>query len=322
MRIPSAFGAASLVMISALSAQTVVVIHGDNGVTLGAPPPVAVKPVTDTVGGKQLTDDYRWLEDKNAPDTRAYINAEMAYTGTYFDQLKPLKDRIRARLTQLERIDVVGMPQERHGRFFYSKRLAAENQASIYMRHGLDGGEASEARLIDAATLSTDANASVGIASLSEDGKLAVYGVRHGGADEETIRVLDVDTRKDLPDTLPLARYSGFALTPDAQTLYYAKTMKSGAGAVFQHAMGSSPEADQQIFGDSYLGNAIGALDLLGVRMSQNGHWLVVTVSHGVPATREIFSCATCASRIQFLSRWWREWSRVFSFTSRATPCW
>ena len=267
----------------AAAAQTVAV-HGDNGVKLGEPPAVVVTPVTDTVGGHQVTDQYRWLEDQQAPDTRAYIAAETAYTDSYFDQLKPLRDRITARLIQLERVDSVGMPEERGGRYFYSKRLAAENQASIYMREGLN---APEVRLVDASGLSSDANTSVSIADISSDGKLLVYSERRGGADEGTIHFLDVDSRKTVADVLPLARYMGFGIGDGGKTLFYAKTLKNGGGGIFQHAMGSDPASDKQIFGGSYKGEALGPLDLIGCYVSENGHWLVVNVSHGVPAMRE-----------------------------------
>jgi len=39
-------------------------IHGRNGVELGPPPTVDVKPVTDVVAGHTITDNYRWLEDQ------------------------------------------------------------------------------------------------------------------------------------------------------------------------------------------------------------------------------------------------------------------
>ena len=198
--------------VGTMAAQTVA-IHGDNGVVLGLPPAVAIKPVTESVGGHEITDNYRWLEDQKSPDTRAYIQAEQQYTDTYFAQIKTLRDRLVARLTEMQRVDSVSEPTERHGRIFYAKRLAAENQGSIYFRDGLEG---SEIKLVDAGTLSADGNASVSIADVSSDGKLVVYGERHGGADEE-----------------------------------------------------------------------LGPLDLVGCRVSENGHWLIVTIGHGVPSTRE-----------------------------------
>jgi prolyl oligopeptidase len=265
----------------AAGAQTVA-IHGDNGVVLGQPPAVAVKPVTEDVGGHEITDNYRWLEDQKAPDTRAFIAAETKYTESYFAQLKPLQDRMRARLTELQRVDVVGMPREYGGKFFYSKRLAAENQASIYVKQGLDGAET---KLVDASTLSADGNASAGIVDVSSDGKMLLYAERHGGADESTIEFLDVTTGKKLPDELPLARYSGFGLS--GTSVYYAKTLKSGGSAVFVHTLGTSADRDTQVFGGSYQGEALGPLDIVGCRVSENGRWLIVNISHGVPATRE-----------------------------------
>jgi prolyl oligopeptidase len=264
-----------------IGAQTVA-IHGGNGVVLGAPPAVAVTPVTEVVGGHEITDNYRWLEDQKAADTRAYIAAETNYTDSYFSQVKPLRERLVSRLTELSRVDQVSVPMEAHGRFFYSKRLAAENQASIYFREGLDG---SEIKLVDATALSTDGNASVSIADVPSDGKLLIYGVRHGGADEESVRILDVDARKDLSDELPLARYAGFGLS--GKTLYYSKILPSGGAAVFEHELGMSADKDVQVFGGSYKGETLGPLDLISCHVSDNGHWLIVEIAHGVPSTRE-----------------------------------
>jgi prolyl oligopeptidase len=262
-----------------------VAIHGDNGVVLGPPPVVAVKPVTDMVGGREITDNYRWLEDQNSPETRAYIAAEMAYTESYFSQLQPLRDRMIKRLTEMTRVDSVSPPSEVHGRFFYSKRLAAENQGSLYYRQGLDG---SEIKIVDAAAMSADGNTSVGIEDISPDGKTLAYSVRHGGADEGAIQFMDVDTKKPLSDTLPAARYDGFGFA--GKVAYYGKIMPSGSGAIFLHTMGTSADRDLQIFpaaDGKYKGETIGPLDLVGVGVSENERWLIVSISHGVPATRE-----------------------------------
>ena len=268
-------------------------IHGRNGVELGSPPAVAVKPVTDVVGGNTITDNYRWLEDQNSPETREFLRSQMEYTDGYFSQLSGMRERIAKRLTELSRVDQTGMPQEREGALFFTRRLAEENQASIYMRaasYGVKGGatvEPGDVRLIDARKLSTDANASVNIAAISNNAELLVYGVRHGGADEQVIHFYDVPKWDDISDELPLARYGGFGLTSDAKILYYSKTLKDGTGAVFLHAIGTPADKDTEVFGGTYKGETLGPLDLLGSRVSENGHWLIVTVSHGVPATRE-----------------------------------
>lgn len=279
--------------LAALGLTSAAAIHGRNGVELGPPPEVEVKPVTDVVGGHTITDNYRWLEDQNSPETRAFLRAEMAYTDNYFAQLSELRGRITKRLTELTRVDQTGMPQERAGALFFTRRLAQENQASIYMRparYEVKGGawlQPADVRLIDARRLSTDANASVSIATISNNGNLLVYGVRHGGADEQTIHFYDVPKRADIQDELPLARYSGFGMTRDAKTLFYSKTLSDGTSAVFQHTIGTQADKNTKIFGGTYHGETLGPLDLINCRVSENGHWLILTVSHGVPAKRE-----------------------------------
>jgi prolyl oligopeptidase len=267
--------------VTQMGGQTLA-ISGDNHIELGPPPVVAIKPVTEDVGGHEITDNYRWLEDQKAPDTRAYIQAEQEYTDTYFAQIKPLSERLVKRLTEMQRVDSVSEPREEHGRLFYTKRLAAENQASIYFQNSAD---APAVKLVDAATLSADGNASVSIADISSDGKVLVYGERHGGADEETIHLLHVDTRQTLSDELPLARYMGVSLS--GSILYYSKILPSGGSAVFSHTLGTPATKDLTVLSGSYHGEQIGPLDLVGCHVSENGRWLVVTIAHGVPSTRE-----------------------------------
>ena len=45
------------------------------------------------------------------------------------------------------------------------------------------------------------------IEDISKNGNLLVYGVRQGGADEQSVHVIHVRERKELPDVLPSARY-------------------------------------------------------------------------------------------------------------------
>ena len=125
------------------------------------------------------------------------------------------------------------IPIERGGTYFFKKRLADENQGSIYIRHGLQG---QDERLVDATKLSTDQNTSVQIYDVSKDGKLLVYGTRAGGADEEAVHLLDIGTRKELSDSLPSARYSEVSISPDQQGLYYARLDPTGSARLLSQA--------------------------------------------------------------------------------------
>jgi len=257
-------------------------VHGAHGITLPPPPATEVKPVTDEVSGHSLTDPYRWLEDQKSPETRAWIDSQMKYTQDYLSQVK-VRPEIVKRLTELEHVETVGIPIERSGTYFFNKRLPDENQSSIYVRKGLHG---SDERLIDATRLSADQNTSVHINDVSKDAALLVYGVREGGADEQTVHLLDVPSRKDLADVLPKARYSGVSLAPDEQGLYYSKYEPSGT-LVYYHRIGQPVDSDQLIFGKEFKGETFGQMELINAEVTENGRYLIIGVSHGVPAKRE-----------------------------------
>ena len=259
-------------------------VKGGNGIILPPPPVTEAKPVTETIHGVTLTDPYRWLEDAKSPETRAWIAEQMKYTEKYLSQVK-IRPQIIQDLARLERVESYDIPTERGGRYFFKKRLADENQGSIYVRHGLHG---EDVRLIDATRLSADQNTSVQINDISKDGTLLVYGIRSGGADEESVHILEIDKNgasRELSDSLPSARYEGIQLSPDKQGLYYARYEKTGT-LVFYHQLGSPASGDNLIFGKSFEGETFGQMELIQAEITENERYLMIGVVHGVPAKR------------------------------------
>ena len=191
-------------------------VQGRDGITLPAPPVVQPQPVTDeypSAGSPtpvKVVDPYRWLEDAHSPETRAFISDENAYTEKYFSQVKMLPTA-EEQLTKLLKVDTVSVPAERGELYFYSKRLASENQASLYVRKGLHGDDR---KLVDGNTLSADGNTSVNLVGLTQDGAVMTYGIRVGGADELEVHFMDVSSGKEMYQTLPSARYYGVDIAP------------------------------------------------------------------------------------------------------------
>ncbi|HYK35377.1 prolyl oligopeptidase family serine peptidase [Alloacidobacterium sp.] len=257
-------------------------IEGRNGISLPEPPPTATDTVVDNLHGVEIADPYRWLEDAKSPQTRAWIDLQIKYTDDYLSQIKN-RSQIVDGLTKLQRVDVYSVPREYGGRIFFEKRLADENQSSIYMR---EGWTSADIRLVDATKLSADQNTSVTINDISSDGKMLVYGVRQGGADEESVHILNVDTRQDLSDSLPSARYFGVALSPDKEGIYYARFTHEGT-TIHYHKLGTPIADDPMLFGKEYRGEKLGELELISVGVTDNGRYLMIRISRGVPATRE-----------------------------------
>ncbi len=268
--------------------QTQTQIHGKDGIVLPPPPAVEKHPVTDTYQAAgaspvTVTDNFRYLEDAHSPATRATIARENAYTQLYLDQVKILP-QVRTQLTALLRVEELSVPTRRGDNLFFSRRLAGENQSSIYLRTGLHGPDI---KLLDGPSRSADGNTSVNLQSLSRDGSLLVYGIRSGGADESEIHFLDVKARSERLDILPSARYYGVQVAPNNRGAYYSRFYPHQGCRVFYHAFGTSTEGDKLLLGGSFQGEPLGEIDGIAVRLSDNGHFLILSIGRGVPARRE-----------------------------------
>jgi prolyl oligopeptidase len=198
--------------------------------------------VQEMLHGIEIVDLYRWLEDQDSPETRAWIKAQNEYTESMLGALAG-REQLKQRIAQLLKIDSVSIPRERRGRYFFSKRRADQDLPIIYVREGLKGRDQA---LIDPHPLSPDRTVSVNLMDISKDGAVVVYGVREGGQDEVTVKLLDVDTRNALPDQLPKARYSGVSIKPDKSGLYYSR-YRAGGPRLYYHAMGADPASDREL---------------------------------------------------------------------------
>ncbi|MGB6975829.1 MAG: prolyl oligopeptidase family serine peptidase [Terracidiphilus sp.] len=270
----------SVLMLFGASMQAQV-IHGRAGITLPAPPAVDKQPVVDNYFGTKITDDYRWLENAKSPETKAYIDAENAYTAEYFAQAR-IRPKVVDELEQLEAVTTWSLPVERAGNLYFMKRLAEEGQASIYMRKGWAGRDE---RLIDPAALSRNPNASVTLDAVSRDGNLIAYGVREGGSDSTVIRVYNVKEHKTLEDALPSGLYFGEAFSPDESGFYYTRDNRAGT-LMYLHTLGTRNFEDKLVFGHSFYDEPLGTNDLFFGNITDDDRYLVVTIERGVPARR------------------------------------
>jgi prolyl oligopeptidase len=241
-----------------------------------SPPPTRRDSTQEVLHGVTVADPYRWLEDQNSPDTRAWITAQNAYTHELLDAW-PGRGRLEKRLTELEKVERIRSPFERNGRFFYRRRAADQEQYVIYMRQGLSG---KEKVLIDPNPMSADHSTNVDIFDVSKSGKLMAYVIRQGGKDETEVRIMDVDTGHDLPDVLPAALYFDLSFLPDAGGFYYAIMTDDGPRVRF-HKMGSPVSSDVEIFGKGYQKEAIVVGD-----PTLDGRYLVIQVLHGASADK------------------------------------
>ncbi len=212
------------------------------------PPHSTLEPVTDVFHGVPVTDPYRWLEDQDSPRTRAWIAEQTSYARAYLDSI-PGREHIRERIREFLAVETYDSLQKVGSRYFFRKRLPDQEQPCICMREGADG---EDQLLLDPAERGTDKYTAVKPVRVSPNGRLLLYEVKQGGERSGTSELLEIETRKRLPDLLPRGYLRGFAFAPDGKSFYYVHEAMDAKRpfyrAAYQHILGTPSAEDKEIF--------------------------------------------------------------------------
>jgi prolyl oligopeptidase len=249
------------------------------------PPKAKVVPVEDSVQGHKIVDPYRYLENPDDPDTRLYVEQELAYTRSILDPL-PGRDKIHARLSQLLAIGTVGAPQMGGNYYFHTRREGDQNQPVLYVREGQNGAlNEPDHVLLDVNKLAADGTIALDWWYASDDGRYVAYGTSPGGSEISTLRVIETASGTLLPDSIERTRAASLAWKPDNSGFFYTRYPKKGDvpegqevyyRRVFYHALGGDPAHDPLIFGEGRDPEWWPSVSL-----SEDGRWLLINEEHG-----------------------------------------
>lgn len=232
--------------------------------------------------GRRIDDPYRWLEnaprsDKQVADwTGAQSRTTTAYLGTL-----PGRDVFRKNLTSLFNYDSVTAPYKRGSRYFYTRKSGLENQASLYVREGVNGRERV---LINPNLWSSDAANALAEWSASHDGSRVAYAMQQGGSDWRTIKVFDVGTGKNLQDEVKWARFTSIAWMKDGSGFFYSRYPEFGQGdsaqaslakhTVYFHRIGTLQSRDRLLYASPDQPNALNI-----AQVTDDGRYAVIMTS-------------------------------------------
>lgn len=241
--------------------------------------------VVETLHGVKVPDPYRWLEDGDSAEVKAWTELQNAHTRKTLDAIAG-HDALKAEVTELLQIGYVSAPAvfaSKTGlRYFHTKREGAQNQPTLYLRDGHDG---KDRVLIDVAALSEDGTTALDWWFPSWDGQLLAWGKSESGSEDSVLHVRDVTTGKDLPDRIERTRHASVAWMPDGKSFYYSRYPEPGTvpageeryhSRIFHHVLGRDPKSDKLVFGEGR-----DKTDVPQVMISPNGRWLVVRVHMG-----------------------------------------
>ena len=207
----------------------------------------------DDYYGQRIADPYRWLEDVDAADTKAWVEAQNRVTFGFLERI-PERAGLRERLTKLWNFERYGAPFRKGGRYFFFKNDGLQNQAVLYQQASLSGAPAV---LLDPNTLSSDGTVALSTIELSEDGRYLAYALAASGSDWNEVKVREVATGKDLVDHLRWIKFSGISWSHDGRGFFYSRypepTGDSLTGVnrfhkLYYHSLGTDQAKDVLVY--------------------------------------------------------------------------
>ena len=176
-------------------------------------PATPAKPVTDKVHNFQITDPYRWMEDKNAPETKEWSHSQHNFTVDFvnnnYKEVAGLKNEIIAYLDR----DYVSSPMFKADREFFYARKKGEQQNKLYTRI-----KGKEILIFDPEVFDKEGKASISSLDLTEDGSKAAVGIQYKGNEILEVRIIDTKNGKVIGN--PITGLNGFNWCKDEKFAY------------------------------------------------------------------------------------------------------
>jgi prolyl oligopeptidase len=244
----------------------------------------------DDYHGIKVADPYRWLENSDSPDTKAWIEAQNKLTRAYLDKI-PEREKIKRRLIELWNYEKFSTPVKRGNKYFYLRNDGLQNQFVLYVTDSLkDTGRV----LLDPNQLSKDGTIALSGFSISDCGKFLAYGLSSGGSDWQEWRIRDVETGKDFPDVIKWVKFSGASWSKDSKGFFYSRYPEPNEKTkleetnfnqkLYYHRIGTSQAEDILIYErpDQKRWGFSGYV-------TEDGKYLIITVSQGTDPRNLIF---------------------------------
>ena len=215
-------------------------------------PPAKQDDTVDDYHGTLVADPYRWLEDPDSPDSKAWVAAQNDLTRQFIDEL-PAHQQFTGQLTTMWDYAKYSAPTNRPGLIFYQLNDGLQNQPILYKQ------KADEPRqvLLDPNSLSEDGTVALINQSYTKDGRYLAYSLSQSGSDWQTIYVRDTDTGQDTGDVVTWCKFTNAAWLPDNSGFFYARYPAPGEmpeaepsthQRVYFHRLGTDQAEDKLVF--------------------------------------------------------------------------
>ena len=192
------------------------------------PPPAPIKPVVETLWGRKVTDNYRYMEAMG-PETIAWMKAQGAYTRAVLDGIGPLA-KLKTEVAAFTASFGLVQGYVRFGaREFYEERTPGSDNFDLMVSDA-----AGKRKIIDVAALRA-ANGgkpfAINYFLASPDGAKVAVGISEGGSEDAALTVYDAGSGAKIAGPIDRARFGATAWSDDSKLLYFIRQQKLATGA-------------------------------------------------------------------------------------------
>jgi prolyl oligopeptidase len=177
-------------------------------------PPITKKtPITETLHGVSITDNYRWLEDKTNPDVITWTKAQHDYTLNFISGSMPEISGLRDEFMRYLDRDLKGAP------FFIAKRQFFQAKKKGDLQYKLYTIENNKERLLfDPLTIDPSGKTAISGMDFNRDASKLAIGTQTKGDEINFFRIIDVATGKQEGEILN--NINGFDWSYDQKNAY------------------------------------------------------------------------------------------------------
>ncbi len=201
--------------------------------------------------GTRVPDPYRWLEDVDSAETRAWIAEQNALTRAWLDEVRA-RPAILERLTRLWNHPRRDVPWRQGEAWFQLRNSGLQDQDVLWTMDAPDD----EGRVLLDPNTWGDRPVALAATAESRDGRRVAFAFSELGSDWMTWQVLDTADGRLHPDRVEWSKFSGAAWAPDGSGFFYGRYAAPAEGQEYTqrnerqqlcfHRLGA-PQADDVV---------------------------------------------------------------------------
>ncbi|RAL52401.1 hypothetical protein DM860_007258 [Cuscuta australis] len=175
--------------------------------------------VADNYHGVLVPDPYRWLEDPDSDETKEFVEKQVELTDSMLKKCD-VREKLGDKLTKLYDFPKYEVPFIAGDKYFYFYNSGLQPQKVLFVQDTPDG---KAEILLDPNTFSDDGTVALSVCTISEDAKYLAYGISSSGSDWVTIKVMRIEDKDALPDTVSWVKFSDVSWTLDSKGFFYSR---------------------------------------------------------------------------------------------------